>query len=1683
MKALVQEMVLNFRRRLSTVYDGLQVRELTGDQSMTQQEINQTQIIVTTPEKFDIVTRKSPYYMEKLRLVIIDEIHLLHDERGHVLESLVSRMLRYSEDTQQNVRLVGLSATLPNYMDVSIFLRTAADSVFYFDASYRPCPLKQAYIGVTSQGISKRAQVMNKVCYEKCLQQCARQNQVLVFVHSRKDTHRTAQQIRDLAISEETLGTFLPAQSESRRVLEEEIENVHSKELRDLLPYGFAIHHAGMNRGDRQLVEDLFADGHVKVLVSTATLAWGVNLPAHCVIIKGTKVYNPEKGEYTELSIQDVLQMFGRAGRPQYDTYGEAIIITSQDEVLFYLSLINTQLPIESQLVSRLPDALNAEVVLNTVKSLNDAVEWLGYSYLYVRMLRNPELYGISAEELKNDPKLVAKRSDLAHTALLLLEKSHLVKYDHRSKQVQPTEMGRIASHYYVTYKSMFTYLQQLKPWMNLIDILRVFSMSDEFRLIPIRPEEKVELERLLERVPVPVKDPLDESNVAKINVLLQAYISQLKLDGFALLSDMVYVQQSASRILRAMFEIALKRDWAELSHKLLDLCQMVEHRQWSSMSVLRQTPRPNLDSEQMRRVPLELVKKIEKTNIPYERLFDLNEAELGELVRNSKAGKLLYQAIHVLPKVEVEVRVMPITRTMIKLEISLNPTFNPVDNAETMDACLFWVLVEDASGQQILHKSQVLVRPSRQVFTECYVSVPNIGNISNIFVSLVPDRLLGLETRLAISFRQLILPSKFLPPTELVDLSPATPREVYLKLKQQDRSILKYSAPGFDNVLNSVINNCVKPVLFGSKENEGNTLLVCTNNNDLNVVAELFIAKEFQKDHCVLYCCENTERAFFVASRLEKVFHEEKKLRITIDASLFGSKSVAANVSANVLVSTYKDLDIKLKRMMKDKNRIPFACVVCEDIDLMGQDYKIETALSRLMRICEVDEAKLLCLSKSITTSKELSEFLKISSPANALNFGPNIRDLPLEIHLNGVNNNSYYTNSNIDIVTTQLLQSASVKNLLRSVLTANNDPENEKMIMFFPSKRQIKLVLNDIIRLYDKTVGVKNENDNMDVGKVENSVLQNLLKLTGDEISFVYEGLSTSDVNHCNRLFVEGKTKILLCTKPVLQKLYYSGLRLFAPIVAILGTSYYEPLVELRNKEYSVHDLYEMILFSQPCLGDPSPLANDEESGTAKLYLYSSSNSAFYKKFLFEGIPVESCLDLNLHNFVLDELISLGTVSNRQEAVESLSNSFYYKRLSKNPNYYNLYLQSGVTHLTRALVNEKLSELVETTFDELSNSKLIVEESEDMEERYSPLNLGLIASHYNIDYVTIDVYSISLNRHSKMKSILEVLAFSNEFIQTVPVREDELYTFYSKYCSAVPLKVASDDMNAGIKTFTLYQCYFSRFNLPSDLKNDLHSLILPKTLNHLYAIIDVLSSNSHLAPTLLCMELCQMIVQAQWDKDSPLLQLPHFTHNLINSKCKKLNIETIFDLLEYINSLDEGAKNEVFEGLSAKQIQEIADICNAYPNIETKFQVSYDEEQQDEDACDEEENEIPFTLDIELSKDVEEEDEIEEWVTFKHYQPDTSKQISRWLVVGSMQTKELLSIKRFSFNAKNSRIETVQDEDGEEEAKCVYRTKLTWSLNKEIFEQVKKGEDKLKLYLMSDSWVGCDQEYDIEL
>nr|NVI75524.1 lethal (3) 72Ab [Cucujiformia] len=274
-----------------------------------------------------------------------------------------------------------------------------------------------------------------------------------------------------------------------------------------------------------------------------------------------------------------------------------------------------------------------------------------------------------------------------------------LAKYDRKTGQFQATEIGRIASHYYCTHDTMQTYNQLLKPMLSEIELFRVFSLSGEFKNLTVREEEKLELQKLMERVPIPIKESIEEPS-AKVNVLLQAYISQLKLEGFALMSDMVYVTQSAARLMRAIFEIVLHRGWAQLADKSLALCKMIDKRMWQSMSPLRQ----------FRKMPEEIVRKIEKKNFPWERLYDLGPNEIGELIRVPKLGKTIHKYVHQFPKLELSTHIQPITRAMLKVELTITPDFQWDEKLHGQSEA-FWILVEDVDSEVILHHEYFLLK------------------------------------------------------------------------------------------------------------------------------------------------------------------------------------------------------------------------------------------------------------------------------------------------------------------------------------------------------------------------------------------------------------------------------------------------------------------------------------------------------------------------------------------------------------------------------------------------------------------------------------------------------------------------------------------------------------------------------------------------------------------------------------------------------------------------------------------------------------------------------------------------------------------------------------------------------------------------------------------------------------
>lgn len=668
MKALAAEMTENFGKKLKPL--GLSVRELTGDMQLTKTEMLATQMLVTTPEKWDVVTRKGAgdaSMISVVKLLIIDEVHLLHGERGPVVEALVARTLRLVESSQSMIRIVGLSATLPNYIDVARFLRVnPAIGLFFFDSRFRPIPLSQQFIGVKSLKTMQALADMNTICYEKCLEQLRNGKQVMVFVHARNATTRTAMVLREMAQQKGHTQIFSCEKSLEYANAMRTMSKSRNKQLNDLFVSGFGFHHAGMLRQDRNLVEKYFSEGLIKVLVCTATLAWGVNLPAHAVIIKGTEIYDSKHGSFVDLGILDVLQIFGRAGRPQFDKSGLGIIITTHDKLNHYLSLLTNQFPIESNFIQCLADNLNAEVALGTICNVQEAIEWLSYTYLFVRMRINPQVYGLNYSDVEEDPSLDSKRRQLIHTCAMALDKARMVRYNERTGDLNITDLGRTASHFYIKYDTVEVFNELLKPVMNESEVLNMMANAQEFQQLKVRDEEMDELDDLnRDSCEVPVKGGSENLN-GKVNILMQTYLSRGFVKSFSLVSDMSYINQNAVRIARALFQIILRNNNPILAGRLLTMSKMFERQMWDWMTPMRQ----------FTMIPFDVIEKIEDRGLSVHALREMSSREVSDMVRNHKYGDMVKRFAWEFPLLKIDAVLQPITRTVLRIRVSIEADF-----------------------------------------------------------------------------------------------------------------------------------------------------------------------------------------------------------------------------------------------------------------------------------------------------------------------------------------------------------------------------------------------------------------------------------------------------------------------------------------------------------------------------------------------------------------------------------------------------------------------------------------------------------------------------------------------------------------------------------------------------------------------------------------------------------------------------------------------------------------------------------------------------------------------------------------------------------------------------------------------------------------------------------------------
>ncbi|KAI1872568.1 hypothetical protein JX265_005448 [Neoarthrinium moseri] len=1594
LKALVQEQVGNFGKRLAEY--GITVAELTGDRQLTKQQISETQIIVTTPEKWDVITRKATdlTYTNLVRLIIIDEIHLLHDDRGPVLESIVSRTIRKTEQTGDPVRLVGLSATLPNYKDVASFLRVDANKdLYHFDGSFRPCPLKQEFIGVTDRKAIKQLKTMNDITYNKVIEHVGQNNnQMLIFVHSRKETAKTARYIRDKALEMETINQIIRHDSGATEVLKDSAESATDQDLKDLLPYGFGIHHAGMSRPDRSDVEDLFEKGLIQVLVCTATLAWGVNLPAHTVIIKGTSVYSPEKGSWVELSPQDVLQMLGRAGRPQYDTYGEGIIITTQNEMQYYLSLLNQQLPIESQFASKLVDNLNAEIVLGNVRTRDEGVEWLGYTYLFVRMLRSPGLYSVGAE-YEDDDALEQKRVDLIHSAAAVLKKSNLITYDEKTGKLKATELGRIASHYYITHGSMDTYNKLIQPSITTIELFRVFSQSAEFKYIPVRQDEKVELAKLLQRVPIPVKESVEEP-MAKINVLLQAYISRLKLDGLALMADMVYVTQSAGRILRAIFEITLQKGWSNVCKTALDLCKMAEKRMWPTMSPLRQFPlKPN---------ERHIVAKAERIDVPWSSYFDLDPPRMGQLLGLPRDGKKVCELISKFPRVEIQAQAQPMTRSLLRVELSITPTFEWDDTLHGTGES-FWIMVEDCDGEEVLFYDTFLLRKDYAISenNEHLVdfTVPITDPMPpNYFISVISDRWMHSETKLPVSFQKLILPEKFPPHTQLLDLQPLP----VAALKAKDYAQVYEDWDYFNKIQTQTFNSLYTTddnVFIGAPTGSGKT-----------VCAEFAILR--------LWAKPEYGRAVYIAPVQEQVDVRLQDWQKRL-GHLRGGKDIvkltgetAADLKlleqGDLILATPTQWDVLSRQWQRRKNILTVELFIADELHLLGGQtgYIYEIIVSRMHYIRTQAELamRIVGLSVSLANARDIGEWID-AKKKDIYNFSPHARPVPLELRIQSFQ---------IPHFPSLMLAMAKPTYLAITELSAD-----QPAMVFVPSRKQTRSTARDILA----TCLADDDEDRF--LHVDADQLRPLLERVHEEalaealshgVGYYHEALSQSDKRIVKHLYNQGAIQVLIASRDVCWELDCT-----AHLVVVMGTQYFEGR-EHRYIDYPLSEVLQMF---------GKALRPSRDGRARGMLMVPGTRREYFKKFLNEALPVES----HLHNFVNDAFVtevSTKMIESAEDAINWTTFTYFYRRLLANPSYYSL------TSATNDGLNAYLSDLVETTLKELTESKIIDFDEDD--GSVSPQNAAMIAAYYNISYITMQTFLLSLSAKTKLKGILEIVTSATEF-ESIQIRRHEENLLRRIY-DRVPVKMSEPVYDSPhFKAFVLLQAHFSRMQLPIDLAKD-QEVIISKVLSLLSATVDVLSSDGYLN-AMNAMEMSQMVVQAMWDRDSPLKQIPHFTPEVVKV-ANEFGIKDIYDFMESMNPEENPDYGTLIKrlGLSQKQLAEAANFTNnKYPDMTLNFELV------DEDDIRAGE---PAYINVQIEREVEEDEEVDTTVHAPFY--PTKKMENWWLVVGEESTKTLLAIKRVTIGRQ-------------------LKVKLEYTVPT-------PGKHDLKLFLMSDSYSGVDQE-----
>lgn len=569
LRALTTEKVTEFARLFGEAGMRVKVRAASGDYDDRGDWLSDSDLVVATYEKADSLVRHGASWLGRVRLIVVDEVHMIGDrERGPTLEMTVAKLLEVLGGPQ----VLCLSATIRNAEEIARWLD--AELV---RSDFRPVPLKEGVLVESenmvlfSDGTSRRLEEMGDGLLAAVRDGLRNDGQVLVFAMTRRKAEAYAKRIAGSLVE---LGDGEELSRYVARALEDR-DSPSSEQLAELISRGVAFHHAGLSFHHRSLVEEAFRSRALKVLCATTTLAAGVNLPARTVVIPEYRKYAGSRG-YEELSVMEYKQLCGRAGRPKYDRAGYAVLI------------------------ARTPRA--ARELMNAYVLGEPEKVW---SFLASeRHLRSHVLSLVATEIATDEPSLhsILGRTFFAHQygqgvlrnkvgpVLEFLEENGMIR---RGKGIEATPLGRRVSELYIDPMTAVKMLELTSGDFvpEELATLAVVSMVPDMQDVPVPGVPKSVLSRVAEenrrilpRLPDPDDSP-DEYELylegLAIALTLEEWIGEVREKeiyermriepgDFAVLRERAeWIAYSAGQVLRVVGRRGIALRFAELAERI----------------------------------------------------------------------------------------------------------------------------------------------------------------------------------------------------------------------------------------------------------------------------------------------------------------------------------------------------------------------------------------------------------------------------------------------------------------------------------------------------------------------------------------------------------------------------------------------------------------------------------------------------------------------------------------------------------------------------------------------------------------------------------------------------------------------------------------------------------------------------------------------------------------------------------------------------------------------------------------------------------------------------------------------------------------------------------------------------------------------------------------------------------